>query len=66
MQMTVSPMCGVQLQPDLAVAADGTFCSPSKGGLVRGERAHPPYVYHNFLCVHLHRVLLARTAYCMI
>lgn len=36
MQMTVSQQCMVQLQPDLPVAQDGSFCSPSKGVNARG------------------------------
>lgn len=31
MQLTTTQLCTVQLQPDLAVATDGTFCDPSKG-----------------------------------
>lgn len=31
MQLTTSQACTILLQPDLPVAADGTFCSPSQG-----------------------------------
>lgn len=37
LQLTVSQMCTLQLQPDLPVAADGTFCSPSRGAQQRGK-----------------------------
>lgn len=42
MQFAVSAACTVQLQPDLPVAADGTFCSPSRGVQQRGERLVQP------------------------
>jgi hypothetical protein len=37
-QLTVSSGCMIQLQPDLPVAVDGSFCSPSKGVQQRGEQ----------------------------
>jgi len=36
MQLTTSQACTILLQPDLPVAADGTFCSPSQGVQQRG------------------------------
>lgn len=50
MQFAVSAGCTVQLQPDLPVAADGTFCSPSRGVQQRGERLGPPAQEQQQLC----------------
>lgn len=36
LQMSTSPMCSIQLQPNLKIASDGTFCEVSKGVLSRG------------------------------
>ena len=44
LQLSVSPMCMIQLQPDMPVAADGTFCSPSQGVQQRGEVSELPYL----------------------
>lgn len=37
LQISTSPMCSIQLQPNLKIASDGTFCEVSKGVLSRGE-----------------------------
>lgn len=39
LQMSTSPMCSIQLQPNLKIASDGTFCEVSKGVLSRGAAA---------------------------
>jgi hypothetical protein len=35
-QMSTSALCSIQLQPNLRMAGDGTFCEVSKGVLSRG------------------------------
>jgi hypothetical protein len=37
MQLTVLQNCVLQLQPDVPVSTDGTFCNPSRGAQSRGE-----------------------------
>jgi hypothetical protein len=36
-QMSTTALCSIQLQPNLKIASDGTFCEISKGVLSRGE-----------------------------
>lgn len=56
MQMTVSQLCTVQLQPDLPVAQDGSFCSPSKGVNARGEGQQ--MLWRTDLRMHTHPTLI--------
>jgi len=38
-QLSTSEFCSVQVQPDVRVSMDGTFCEPSQGverGMLRG------------------------------